>query len=307
MDIIKHDQAREINYFSLEEFVHNIKLYPNVLEHMEDVNMQFDEYLNKLKLCKDEEITYYLISYAYEELKCNQQIENCKLDNFDFNRKNLFFDNLNVNHTRINNIHKYVMKDDKSAKNVGKYRTGEARVSAIYPKRNIEEIFWYGAQVKDIKPFMDDFLKIYKENNPSVLNSNPFLKSSLVHLLLLKIHPYSDGNGRTSRIIHNIKCTEILNKLYGMNLKISPINLSQSIEINKARYVQIIDSIYFDNDHENNKMLNYWFDFMLNMYDEQLYHNQHLIEHIDELMEKAMHLKERFGDNFTNICLTKKR
>lgn len=48
--------------------------------------------------------------------------------------------------------------------------------------------------------------------------------NSLVHLLFLRIHPYTDGNGRTARILHNIKFTEMINKVYSTRLKLSPLN-----------------------------------------------------------------------------------
>ena len=49
----------------------------------------------------------------------------------------------------------------------------------------------------------DDFIKIYKSSSISLINSNPFLKSALIHLLFIRIHPFPDSNGRTSRAILN--------------------------------------------------------------------------------------------------------
>ena len=40
--------------------------------------------------------------------------------------------------------------------------------------------------------------------------------------------------------------TEMINKLYGTRLKLSPLNISESILINKITYVKRIDNIYFD-------------------------------------------------------------
>ena len=62
---------------------------------------------------------------------------------------------------------------------------------------------------------MDDFIKFYKTKSLSVIDSNPFLKSALAHLLFVRIHPFSDGNGRTARMIHNMKFTESINNIYG--------------------------------------------------------------------------------------------
>ena len=144
---------------------------------------------------------------------------------------------------------------------------------------------------------MNSFIEVYKSNSPSVLNSNPFIKSSLIHLLFLRIHPYFDGNGRTARMLHSIKFTQIINSIYGMNLKICPVNLSESIKLNLLSYVKAPDNIYFDLDHDNNEMINYWFNCMLNMYDEQLYRNQGILDNMDNDFEKIMHLKDRIDPN----------
>jgi len=130
----------------------------------------------------------------------------------------------------------------------------------------------------------------------SVIDSNPFLKSALIHLLFVKIHPYGDGNGRTARTLHNIKFTESFNQIYNMKLKISPINLSQSININQITYNKAINGIYFDLEHDNNEMINYWFNFILNMYDEQLFKNSNMINDMDDVMKRIKKVKERFNE-----------
>ena len=80
-----------------------------------------------------------------------------------------------------------------------------------------------------------------------------------------------------------------------MNLKISPINISESIKVNLGSYVNALDNIYFDLEHDNNKWINYWFNCMLNMYDEQLFRNQNIIDNMDELMEKITKIKEQIN------------
>ena len=134
---------------------------------------------------------------------------------------------------------------------------------------------------------MNDFIKIYKHNDISILMSNPFLKSALIHLLFLRIHPYTDGNGRTARLLHNSKFTESINQIYGTKLKISPLNLSESIYLNKPSYVKAIDSIYFDLKHDSNDAINAWFNTMLNMADEQIYASSNKLESTDKNSLKA--------------------
>ena len=58
---------------------------------------------------------------------------------------------------------------------------------------------------KDLTKIMNDFIKVDRYTGLSFLYSSPFLFSVLIHLLLVRIHPYSDGNGRTARILHSIK------------------------------------------------------------------------------------------------------
>ncbi|MDO4369232.1 MAG: Fic family protein [bacterium] len=293
MQTILHDTAKKINYFDLFDFVSKIKLKPQVLEHLEETNQNFDKYFKKLSKYDDEFILYFWISLAYDEIKNNNHVENHTFSTLDLSVKDVFFDNLNISHNRIHNIHKFAMQDSKDKENIGKYRKDEVRIS--YIGKDYEEIFWYGVNKEDIKKFMDTFIEIYKTNNMSLIDSNPFLKSSLIHLLFLKIHPYKDGNGRTSRILHNIKFTEALNKIYKMNLKICPVNLSKSINICKPTYVDILDNIYFDLDHDNNTQINKWFNFLLNMYDEQLFMNSNMINNMDDIIERIQKIKERQG------------
>lgn len=293
MEIIKHDVAQKINYFNLFDFVHKIKLSSRVLEHMEETNQNFDNYFTKLAQYDDAFVLYFWISLLYDEIKNSNSIESHDIKNFDFTIGNLFMDRLSISHNRIHNIHKYVLTEDEEKHKTDNYRKTPVRISEITEDR--EEIFWYGAEPEDVKRFMDSFLEVYKSSSPSVLNSNPFLKSSLIHLLFIKIHPYTDGNGRTARTLHNIKFTDTLNRIYGMNLKISPINISESIKINLGSYVGALDNIYFDLNHDNNKWINYWFNCMLNMYDEQLFRNQTIIDNMDELMEKITKIKKQIN------------
>lgn len=256
-----------VSFFPLEEYVEKIRLLPSLLEHIEDTNRDFDEYMHKLAEYDQNYIVNYWIFLLYEELRSNQSIELQRFNESTLVEKGVFFDTLNITHKRIHQLHNYVESDKEPTFS---YRTGPVNVS-YKDQKGIEHIYWRGANPEDVNKFMNSFLNIYKQSRTSLLFSNPFLVSSLMHLLFLRIHPYSDGNGRTARIIHNIKFTETINKLYGMKLKISPLNLSDSILINKITYVKRIDNIYFDLEHDTNEAINAWFNFILDMADEQIF------------------------------------
>lgn len=259
--------------FELEEYVSRIKLMPRLLEHLESTNCDFDDYMKKLSTYDEEYIVNYWIYLLYQELKSNQRIENHKFDITSLVDKSVFFETLNITHKRIHNLHNFVVEKEINEGILTEtfdYRSIPVNVSRFDTNGN-EEIFWRGANPEDVQKFMNDFIKVYKQGGTSLLFSNPFLASSLMHLLFLRIHPYVDGNGRTARVIHNIKFTEMINKHYGTRLKLSPLNLSGSILLNKITYVKRIDNIYFDVEHDTNEAINRWFDYILDMVDERIY------------------------------------
>ncbi len=151
-----------------------------------------------------------------------------------------------------------------------------------------------------MKLFLKDFVEIYRSKSLSVLNTNPFFKSALLHLLFVRIHPFTDGNGRTARMLHSMKFTELINNIYGMRLKISPLNLSQSILLNQPTYVDRIDNIYFDLEHDCNEELNRWFDFILNMVDEQLLYFNNNSYRLDYSLQNISKMSHTDSSPMTN-------
>ena len=285
MPIIDGMNSDYVDYFSLEDYISRIKLLPRVLEHLEETNKEFDKYINELFKYDEEYIINYWIYLLYIELISNQKIESLKQDESRILDNKIFFDTLSINHKRIHTLHNFIT--DGELEPTFSYRDTEVNVSKINSDGS-EDIFWRGVKAEDVIKFMNDFIKVYKQGGTSLIFSNPFLVSSLMHLLFLRIHPYSDGNGRTARIIHNIKFTESINKLYGSRLKISPLNISESILINKITYVKRIDNIYFDIKHDSNNEINAWFNFILDMIDEQLYKSMNKLQEIDSSLIKEI-------------------
>jgi len=272
-----------IKYFNLEEYVDRIKLESKVLKHLESTNSDFDEYMEELSKYKENYIINYWIDSMYQELAYNQRIENTKFDMSTLGSRSVFFDTLNITHKRIHELHNFVIEKDVEEgllEPTFDYRTVPVNVSRFLDD-GTEEIFWRGVNPEDVNKFMSDFIKIYKHGGTKLLFSNPFLASALMHLLFIRIHPYTDGNGRTARVIHNIKFTEMINKLYGTRLKLSPLNLSGSILVNKMTYVKRLDNIYFDVEHDTNDNINKWFDFILDMADERIFVARNRLDNID--------------------------
>ncbi len=258
-----------VQYFNLEEYVDKIHLCKNTLYHVEDTSKEFEKYIKFLSNYNDTVILEHLKYSFANEIKYSNKVEKHLINPDDINRNNIYFDSLAMSNNRIKKIHSFTQQSsDNSDYN---YRKDEARVS-YYDDKGKEHIFWYGAEPQDIKKFMNDYISFYKSKGLQMLDISPFLKASLCHLLFVRIHPFGDGNGRTARLLYDMKFTEMINKLYSTNLKISPLHLSMSIYLNQLSYIQKINDIYFDMEHDCNEEINKFFDFMLNMTDEQIHY-----------------------------------
>lgn len=276
-----------VNYFPLMEYVRKIDINDRVLYHLEDTNRSFDEYIKHLAQYDDYTVLHHWIASAFNELNFSQRIENHLINPADMLKESIFFDTLQMSHARIKRLHQFVLDvDDKATPGDYRGRGEEVRVSTMRPDGE-EVLFWRGAQGEDVKKFMDDFVTLYKSNSLSLLNSNPFLKSALVSLLFVRIHPFTDGNGRTSRMVYNIKFTDLINKIYNTKLKLCPLNLSRVIMMYRPTYAQRINDIYFDLEHDCNEEINAWFDFILTRADEEIFYNSNKVPLLDERMESV--------------------
>lgn len=93
---------------------------------------------------------------------------------------------------QIKNIHRLVLKaiDDKYA---GIYR--EQRVLIAGAKHVPPEVYF-------IKEQMENFIKWY---NTDAKTLHPLEIAAMVHIKFVGIHPFVDGNGRTSRLLLNLE------------------------------------------------------------------------------------------------------
>lgn len=274
-----------IRHFSLEEYVDKIKVNDMVKDHLQYTEDEFIEYIEKISKYDMDYINKYWIYLLYDEMKSNQAIEDYHPHNIDKIPDRLLSNNMVMTNNKIHELHDIIMQGTN--KDGLAYRDRSVRVSSIRPNGE-EEIFYYGANHEDVDRFMNDFVKIYNHIDNKYIEQSSFLKSALLHMLFLRIHPYRDGNGRTARVLHNLKFTASLSRFYGVSLKLSPINLSDSLNINKITYVNNMNRFAFNNKDDDNEHFNKWFDFMLSMADEQIYKRSQQVDRIDSRFLKQI-------------------
>jgi len=265
-----------VNYFNLEDYLNNLEINGFVLEHLAEFQDKFDKYLKKVLSIGEAEAINFLTLELFNELLFSNQIEEDKiLPPTDFLNNNLILSGQSLTNSKICSIQELLLKNNKMPYPIGEYRNVPVFI------RHNGDIVYYAPESQDVAKFMNDFIKFYNKNNDSLLHNDPFIKAALIHFLFVKIHPFVDGNGRVSRILHNLKFTNLINKTYidkngvELGLKLAPLNISYSIFNNRQSYYDRLASIPFYEGADLNDSFNRWLEFLIYMYEEQLYYNEH--------------------------------
>ena len=123
----------------------------------------------------------------------------------------------------IKNIHQLILKEIDN-ENAGRYR-----------KENVT--------IKGATHIPPDFVKIPELMEKLILNYetwnkyHPIIRSALLHGELVKIHPFVDGNGRTSRLIMNL---DLMNHGY------NPVIIKKE---NRLEYYEVLDKAHTTGDY----------------------------------------------------------
>jgi len=79
---------------------------------------------------------------------------------------------------------------------VGKIRTGPVYIVDIIGKREI--VKYTGPDARKVETYINNLLYWLKKNKDSL---HPILAAAIVHYEFVSIHPFSDGNGRATRLL----------------------------------------------------------------------------------------------------------
>ena len=123
----------------------------------------------------------------------------------------------------IKNIHQLILKDIDD-KNAGRYR-----------RENVT--------IKGATHIPQDYLKVPELMERLILNYetwnsyHPIIQAALLHGELVKIHPFVDGNGRTSRLIMNL---DLMNHGY------NPVVIKKE---DRLEYYEVLDKAHITGDY----------------------------------------------------------
>ena len=198
------------------------ELYPNsedlniLLKHIEDLKKSLDSFrplegrhIEKLDQYLDEVFTYDSTSIEGNTLTLQEtalvlnkgvtiggkslrehfEIVNHK-EAIDY-IKELVKNKIDFDKRVLLDIHYLILKNiDKN--NSGKFRNVEVMISGSAHKP---------PTFLQVESLMEEFFEFYEQNRDSL---NPVILSAEIHKRLVTIHPFIDGNGRTSRLIMNL-------------------------------------------------------------------------------------------------------
>ena len=132
-------------------------------------------------------------------------------------------DNEPISEWNIKNIHQLVLKNIDN-ENAGRYR-----------KENVT--------IKGALHIPSDYLKVPELMEKLILTYNtwneyhPIIQAALLHGELVKIHPFTDGNGRTSRLLMNLVL---------MNSGYNPVIIKKE---DRLKYYEALDKAHMTNDY----------------------------------------------------------
>lgn len=132
-------------------------------------------------------------------------------------------DNKPINEWNIKNIHQLILKDIDN-ENAGRYR-----------KENVT--------IKGATHIPPDYLKVPELMEKLILTYNtwseyhPIIQAALLHGELVKIHPFVDGNGRTSRLLMNLVL---------MNNGYNPVIIKKK---SRLKYYEALDKAHTTGDY----------------------------------------------------------
>ncbi len=161
----------------------------------------------------------------------------------------------------------------------------EDGVIVYEPPQNPQEIIAY---MQNLEMFI---------NTPSASDLDPLIKMAIIHHQFESIHPFSDGNGRTGRIINILYL--VINDLLDLPI----LYLSRYITHNKGEYYRLLQAIR-DKDDDNSKEWEEWIVFILKGVEETANETTALVKEISSLMaEYKLILKPAFGNIYRHELL----
>lgn len=262
----------------LVENIRKIKIYDNSMFHIEDVLEKYKEYLNRLQQLEPNKLKYFIKNLKNREIVNNQETEmeesflielfqlSQRKDSIDITMK--YFEDNNLTIDELKKIHRVVIKgssDDLEANY--NLRSDNNKWVGAFGSNGERSIDYIPPNYEEIESLLNEVLSYLNEQDNTNFE-NLFIKPLIVHALIAYIQPFGNGNTRLSRVLQHCKICNSTNKMFNTNFDYPTIYLSKNYLLSRGQYRGLIKNIAIDKDDNS---WNKWFEYNLNMLDEQLF------------------------------------
>lgn len=188
-----------------------------VIDHENDTEQIYKQYLNDLLELKNDELNLYLNAIKSVEIVDNQSLE--KEDSFlislymqtkQTNAIDYLLENGYVlNKDTFVNAHKLILTGTSSQQFADKDHRTDDEAFVVRIENGITKIRYFALPCINIEEAIDKFIEFY---NSDIYNDRIFLKSQIIHGLIATLQLFDDGNTRFARILQNLKLAELTSK-----------------------------------------------------------------------------------------------
>lgn len=273
--------------------VTNLKVYDNTLFHLEDIEKAYTTYLDKLLKSGLSPKTIGLLLQVLKnrELLNTQQAEqenSFLISIYQMSQRKNSIDTMvkylhgkdRLTSKQFQELHKMTIEGTSDdIKENYPYRTDNEKWVGSYGTNGSRNIDYMPPDYNDI-PELADYILEFLSNDSTNLFDNVFIKPFAAHALIAYLQPFGNGNTRVARLLqHGYIWKESIEK-YNLKLESPALFLSENYLMTRQYYRALLKNIAVEKD---NDAWNKWFNYNLNMVDEQLYK---ITNDLDEYVRK---------------------
>jgi len=260
--------------------IKNLKVYDSTMFHLEDTEKAYRDYLQKLleSGMNERQSTLFLETLKNRELINNQETEqenSFLLELYKLTHRVNSIDLLikvlsqgPLNQENFIDLHKLVIKgtsDDIPANY--KYRSDNDKWVGVLGTNGEHKIDYIPPSFETI-PENVQFILDYLNEDGNTLFDNVFIKPFIAHAFIAYLQPFGNGNTRIARLIQYGAIFENTAKKWNVPLNKPALYLSRNYLLTRGQYRGLIRDLSIQ---KGDNAWNKWFDYNLNMVDEQLY------------------------------------
>ena len=271
----------------------NLTIYDSTLFHLEETEIAYKQYLDKLL---NSEISSKNISTLLRVLKNRELLrtQEAELENSFLmavyqmtQRKNsidVMIKTLSNRHPltdkQFQELHKMVIQgtSDDIEENYP-YRSDNNKWVGTFGTTGEKKIDYMPPDYNQIEEYAKLILEFLSKDSSDMFN-NVFLKPFTGHALIAYLQPFGNGNTRVARLLQHGYIWLNTMREYNMKLESPALFLSENYMMTRHQYRTLIKNIAVEKD---NDAWNKWFNYNLNMVDEQVFKTS---KDLDEYIQK---------------------